>query len=166
MNIKNGFLLLLPLLFVFCKKEQDSPTYNPPAKTVNVQKVKAKISIDSIKVAKFDKKEYSFKFNTDTSGYKLLSIKVYSKDKLHQLIKTNKEISEKEFSLLDWNFDGYKDITVLYNRGSGGSSYWIWNYNLKTHKFLYNKKLSEVLGLEIDSVSKKAICNYREPGIN
>ena len=32
---------------------------------------------------------------------------------LFQEIKANKSIYLKEFRLVDWNFDGYKDISVL-----------------------------------------------------
>ena len=78
-----------------------------------------------------------------------------------QEITANKEISEKKYQLIDWDFDGYKDITVLDNCGSGGCSYWIWNYSPVNGKYYYNKELSEVLGLEIDTTSKFIIFHYR-----
>ena len=46
-----------------------------------------------------------------------------------QEIIANKSFEKKEFKLIDCNFDGYKDISVLYNCGSGGCAYWIWNYS-------------------------------------
>lgn len=38
----------------------------------------------------------------------------------------------EKFGLIDWNFDGYKDITVLDNCGTGGCAYWIWNYSKRS----------------------------------
>ena len=105
--------------------------------------------------------QLSYKFNVDSEGYLLKSIFVYSDLIKVQEILANKDIESKEFRLVDWNFDGYKDISILYNCGSGGCAYWIWNYSPKTKKYYYNKKLSAVIGLEIDTVSKFVIFHYR-----
>lgn len=105
--------------------------------------------------------QLSYKFNTDSTGYLLKSIFVYSDGSKIQEIIANKETYTKKFGLIDWNFDGYKDITVLYNCGSGGCAYWIWNYSQKDGKFYYNEDLSGRLGLEIDPVSKYIIFHYR-----
>ncbi|MGV8944893.1 MAG: XAC2610-related protein [Lutibacter sp.] len=108
---------------------------------------------------------FSYKFNIDSSGYLLKSIIVYSDNIKVQEIIANKEMwpegQVKNFQLIDWNFDGFKDITVLYNCGSGGCAYWIWNYSPKINKYIYNNKLSEVLGLEIDTISKYIVFHYR-----
>ena len=104
----------------------------------------------------------SYKFNLDSTGYFLKTILVYSNFIKIQEISANKYIERKEFRLVDWNFDGYKDISILYNSGSGGSSYWIWNYSPKTRKYYFNKELSEVLGLEIDTEEKAIIFHYSE----
>jgi hypothetical protein len=66
-----------------------------------------------------------------------------------------------EFQLIDWNFDGHKDISVLYNCGSGGCAYWIWNYSSKENRYIYNKELSEVLGLEIDTTDQYIVLHFR-----
>jgi hypothetical protein len=105
--------------------------------------------------------QLSYKFNVDTSGNFLTSIFIYSDLIKVQEIKTNKFIQGKKFSLIDWNFDGYKDITVLDNCGSGGCAYWIWNYSPKKNRYIYNEKLSEVLGLEIDTIGKYVVFHYR-----
>ena len=63
--------------------------------------------------------------------------------------------------MIDWNFDGYKDISVLSNCGSGGCSYWIWNYVPKSDKYVYNKRLSEYIGLERDPIKEQIIFHYR-----
>lgn len=124
-----------------------------------------KTNQDTTLLTKIGSRNLSFKFIVDTSGYVLENIIVKSNSKIVQSILANKSIEFKEFSFIDWNFDGYKDITVLYNRGSGGSAYWIWNYDKRTKKFIYDSKLSEVLGLENDSVYKKVVLNYREGAI-
>jgi hypothetical protein len=121
---------------------------------------------DSIPSIKIDNQNLSFKFLVDTSGYILKKIIVKSNTKIVQSIYANKQIEFRKYSLIDWNFDGYKDITVLYNQGSGGTAYWIWNYNKQKNIFVYNTKLSEVLGLENDSINKKVLFNYREGASN
>jgi hypothetical protein len=103
----------------------------------------------------------NYKFNVDSSGYFLKSIIIYSDNIPIQIIEANKEIERKDFQLVDWNFDGYKDISVLYNCGSGGCAYWIWNYSKENEKYYYNNDLSEYLGLEIDTISKFIILHYR-----
>jgi hypothetical protein len=101
--------------------------------------------------------QISYKFNTDSTGYILKSIFVYSDAIKVQEIIVNKDIEKKEFRLVDWDFDGNKDISVLYNCGSGGCAYWIWNYSPKSGKYYFNKELSEVLGLEIDIADKRIL---------
>ena len=103
----------------------------------------------------------SFKFNVDSTGYFLKSIIIYKNNNKYQVIRANKDIQYNDFRLIDWNFDGFKDITVLYNCGSGGCAYWIWNYSDKTKKYYYNSELSGILGLEIDSISEYIIFHYR-----
>ena len=105
--------------------------------------------------------QLSYKFNIDTTGFILKSIVVYSDLIKVQEIIANKNIYSKDFQLVDWNFDGYNDISVLDNCGSGGCAYWIWNYSPKTSKYYYNQELSEVLGLEIDNKSKFIVFHYR-----
>ena len=105
--------------------------------------------------------QFNYKFNVDSSGYFLKSIIIYSDNIPIQIIASNKSIQGKDFQLVDWNFDGYKDISVLYNCGSGGCAYWIWNYSKENGKYYYNNDLSENLGLEIDTISKFIIFHYR-----
>ncbi len=117
---------------------------------------------DTIPPSKIDGlKALSFKFNVDSSGYLLKTINIYSENIQIQRIIANKEIEYKEFQLIDWNFDCYKDISVLYNCGSGGCAYWIWNYSPKGNRYIYNKELSEVLGLEIDTTDQFIVFHYR-----
>jgi hypothetical protein len=97
----------------------------------------------------------SYKFNVDGCCF-LKSIFVYSDTIKIQKIIVNEEIEpiENQFQLLDWNFDGYEDISVLIDNGNGGWTYLIWNYSPKSGKYYYNKELSERMGLEIDTKSR------------
>lgn len=107
--------------------------------------------------------KFSFKFISTKDSLHLKRIKIYQSEKLIQTIETNKECYEKKYQFIDWNFDGYKDITVLYNCGATGlCAYWVWNYDPKINKFTYNKQISEWLGIEIDSEEKQIINHYRE----
>ena len=103
----------------------------------------------------------SYKFNLDKANHILKSIFIYSDLKKIQEIIVNKDINELKVKFIDWDFDGYKDISVLSNSGSGGCEYLIWNYSKINGGYSYNKELSEVLGLEIDSISKFIIFHYR-----
>ena len=52
-----------------------------------------------------------------------------------------------------------KELGGLKNKMIG--TYWIWNYDPKRGKYFYNKDLSEVLGLEMDSEQKLILFHYR-----
>jgi hypothetical protein len=107
------------------------------------------------------KEQLSYKFNLDSSGYFLKSIIVYSDFKKIQKINVNQMVEGNNFQLLDWNFDGYKDISVLSSSGSGGRVYFVWNYVPNSYRYIYNKTLSGYIGLELDSISKYIIFHYR-----
>ena len=96
-------------------------------------------SIENVEIG--ENKVFSFKFIKDRDSLHLIKINIYQNDKIFQTIKTNKECYEKKHQFIDWNFDGYKDITVLSDCGSGGCTYWIWNYDSKEGKFIYNSQL-------------------------
>lgn len=105
---------------------------------------------------------YSLKFIVDKVDENLLRvIMVYKGKTLIQTIRANKFIEKKRFELIDWNFDGYKDISVQIESASGGDSYWIWNYSPIAKKYFYNTILSEKTGLEIDTKSKFIVFHYR-----
>jgi hypothetical protein len=101
-------------------------------------------------------------FTIDQSNNKLSAIVIYEHNKICQQISVNKIVEHRLFSMVDWNFDGYKDITVLANSGSGGRSYFIWNYSPDKHRYTYNQDLSGVLGLSINSEAKQIIFYTRE----
>ena len=153
------FLICLSYVFIVsCNLKQEEVPKEEVKKKIQIVELKDKIS-DSIVDSDFPKK--SFKFNLDSTRNMLNSIYVYSDSKCIQKITTKKEIESIHFELIDWNFDGHKDISVLSNCGSGGCAYWIWNYIPKSDTYEYNKELSEVLGLEMDSKQKQIIFHYR-----
>jgi hypothetical protein len=163
---------ILILLFVFLcscnfrhsekEKVVNSQTENTARIKQHFSKTANYISDDSLVAFKIDGvRRLSYKFNVDSSGYLLKSIIIYSDNIPIQIIEANKQIERKDFQLVDWNFDGYNDISVLSNCGSGGCAYWIWNYSKENGKYYYNNDLSEYLGLEIDTISKFIIFHYR-----
>ncbi len=117
---------------------------------------------DSIKSYHDSSDVYTFKFNTDTTNYILKSIVIYASGKNFQTINVNRQIEEIniKYQLTDVNFDGYRDIMVLDGCGSGGCYYLVWNYSPNDKKFHFNKDLSDIFGLEIDSVHKLVMFSY------
>jgi hypothetical protein len=101
-------------------------------------------------------------FTIDKSNNKLSTIVIYEHNKICQQISVNEIVEQRLFSMVDWNFDGYKDITVLANSGSGGRIYFIWNYSPSIHRYMYNQDLSGVLGLSMNSEAKQIIFYARE----
>jgi hypothetical protein len=162
------FLLMTTLLFCSCnsRNRESNNDKQLPKDSSNmvscINNFSGSSSGDSIPPTKIDGlRALSFKFNVDSSGYLLNTINIYSDNKQIQRIIANKEIERNQFQLIDWNFDGYKDISVLYNCGSGGCAYWIWNYSSKENRYIYNMELSEVLGLEIDTTDQHIVFHYR-----
>lgn len=105
--------------------------------------------------------QLSYKFVSHNSEAILHEIKVYRDTKLIQKISVNKPYDRKQIRLVDWNFDGHKDITVLNNRGTGGATYFIWDYFPEKEQYLYDKSLSSIMGLEIDTLSKYIVFHNR-----
>ena len=131
---------------------------------VNNPKTKAEWWLEGdsiISQPKEGKHQVVYKFNLDCTRNKLKSITVISNTIVQQEIIANKDIMSKSFSLIDWNFDGHKDITVLSNSGSMGASYWIWNYSPTKKEYYYNDQLSDRPGLEIDTLSKLIVFHIR-----
>ncbi len=98
-------------------------------------------------------------FSSDTS--KINSISVFLGDKKIQEVKVENEFAENA-ELIDWNFDGFKDLSVKCSGGSGGQPYEIWFYSKKRKKFIYNKDIAGRC-LLIDSINKRVVF-YRNDG--
>jgi hypothetical protein len=159
--MEKSLFFIIFILCVSCLQEKQKPVEKKAITPFVAVKKQVEIndSISGFINPKLNK--FSFKFNVDYLRNNLIDIKIYEDSSLIQVIDANKDLLGYEFKLIDWNFDGYKDITVLFNCGSGGCAYYIWNYSPKQKKFVYNSILSEVLGLKIDSVSQHIIFHYR-----
>ena len=133
--------------------------------TINTQK--SNYIIDSIINYKLDNTHtYKFKFyyyDKPNMGTQLVKIEIFSNNSLFQTIVTKKEIfSPISQELIDYNFDGYKDISVRSDAGHGGWTFWIWKYSKKENKFIYDNQLSGNMGLELDKKEKNIVFTYRE----
>ena len=160
-------ILLLFALFISCDSQKEN------TKTLNSSD-KAAVVDESIRSKIIDKgSEYvisnahigggnifSFKFNTDSVDFYLRSIDVFSNQAVFQNISVEQE-SYRSYDLTDWNFDGYKDISVCQGCGSAGCQYLIWNYSPSQNRFNFNEMLSGKLGLQLDSVNQYILFNTR-----
>lgn len=151
-------LFILLVLSCNTKKDKELPT-----EKIQVKEFKDYIVIgDSIIENKVENMpQLSYSFVSLDSGFILNEIKVFRDSKLVQTITVNEPFDKNQIRLIDWNFDGYKDISVLSNCGSGGCAYIIWEYLPKKEQYLYNKSLSNIMGLEIDTVSKYIVFHNR-----
>jgi hypothetical protein len=103
---------------------------------------------------------YSLKLNIDPNNEIDKYIQVYLNGQKHQKIKFTDYVEGNYIQLIDWNFDGFSDISVVYSSGSGGISYMIYNFNPIKGTFLKDKKLSGK-GLLIDSVNHFIVDHWR-----
>ena len=154
------FLLLPILIILSCNSETSIKSSNLSSEEPEKENIN-KSYLDSIPEVEIGKGVFfSFKFDLDSSRYSLDGFKVYQKGKLIHNI-TYDGFSFYEYDLIDWNFDGYKDISILDHCGSGGCAYYIWNYIPQENGFKLNQELSGYLGLERDSVNQWIIFHYR-----
>ena len=86
------------------------------------------------------------------------SIIVKSGNKVFQTIKLRAPLPE-EFELIDWNFDGYKDVSIRFLSGSAGVSYEIYNYDKVKNRFILNKELLDNY-LKIDSIHQRVVFTF------
>jgi hypothetical protein len=103
---------------------------------------------------------YSFKLNVDPNNEIDKYIQVYLNGQKHQKIKFTDYVEGNYIQLIDWNFDGFRDISVVYSSGSGGISYMIYNFNPIKGTFVKDKNLSGK-GLLIDSVNHFIVDHWR-----
>jgi hypothetical protein len=85
---------------------------------------------------------YSLKLNVDPNNEIDKYIQVYLNGQKHQKIEFSDYVEGNYIQLIDWNFDGYRDISVVYSSGSGGISYMIYNFNPIKGTFVKDKNLS------------------------
>jgi hypothetical protein len=86
------------------------------------------------------------------------SIIVKSGIRVFQTIKLRSPLAE-EFELIDWNFDGYKDVSIRFLSGSAGVSYEIYNYDKVKNRFILNRELLDNY-LQIDSIHQRVVFTF------
>ncbi len=60
-------------------------------------------------------------------------------------------LKEVTWRVEDLNFDGYRDVGLLWNQGgSGNLCYYFWIFNPATGRFVLNEALSEMANVEVD----------------
>jgi len=106
-------------------------------------------------------KKFKIITTVDTDNYWLYAIRIFSDTSLLQTIDYNEGRDGRDITLIDWNNDGYKDITSIWSSGSAGTGYLIWDYSKKDKKFIFDKLLSDKIGLELDSVKHRIVFNVR-----
>jgi hypothetical protein len=117
--------------------------------------------------------EYKFSFYPDSSVEYFDSIVITSNNRLIQKIDLSEDsnnpcyhvrwIEGSDFSLTDYNFDNYGDLSLFLGTGfPHNESYLIYLFNPKTNKFEYNEKLNSLLNVYPDSASKTISSEYNE----
>jgi len=160
------FSFIFSLLLVSCSNsEEQGDVPKSKENSDDVEYVENLENSDTIPPVKIGNGvDFSFKFIRimDPKEDNLLSsIIVYNKQNLHQKLEVNESDYYNQYKLIDCNFDGFKDIMVLINSGSGGSTYLVWNYDIQTGIYKYNSDLSNVFGLGIDSKNKNVVFRTR-----
>ncbi len=107
-----------------------------------------------------DSLEYSIIPKAGRLVAELSKLNIYKSNKLVQTINYDGDCYSLE--LIDWNFDGYKDISILYDAGAtGNTSYRIWFYNPMKGEFVYESKFLNG-NYFIDTNKRFIIKHYRE----
>ena len=86
------------------------------------------------------------------------SIIIKSGIRVFQTIKLKAPLPE-EFELIDWNFDGFKDVSIRNPSGSAGVTYEVYNYDKVKNRFILNKELLDNY-LQIDSIHQRVIFKF------
>jgi hypothetical protein len=170
----NTYYFCLYLLMISCKTEapvKQERINKEKASKIDNQKIGVYYHEDNIQFEKGNTKRNialgldnrcSLAFIVDDKTEYLKSIQVFIEDIEIQKIDFETPKLKINYQFVDWDFDGIKDLTILDNCGSGGCNYQIWNFDPITDKFVYNKQLSNRLGIELDSEKEQLIFHYRE----
>src|SRR6185436_7486659 len=72
------------------------------------------------------------------------------------------ENTEANFNLIDYNFDGYRDVAVVSSAGASNIWHNIYLFNPATGMFVIQDELSKLTSVEVDSVGK--LLRYHDNG--
>ncbi len=128
--------------------------------TTKVVQLKREPKTSPIKEEPIILSKYGNKIGILEFQFKSGVVLITSKNKLFQKVNL-KATSFDKFELIDWDFDGLKDISILQEEGSGGKVYEVWNYNEDKNQFIFNKDISNQF-VEIDSLKQRIVFHYRE----
>ena len=100
------------------------------------------------------------------------SLKVYSDNIFVQELKYPTDhngkfvlgFAKNHISFLDMNFDGKEDICLTISASGGKYSYYCWIYDTEKDTFQYNKTLSELTSISLDSEKKQVISTEEKDG--
>lgn len=160
-KITSNVIIILAFLFKIClfNNCQNNKRINDVRNSENIVYIEDSIS----NIAINDNLNFNFKLIVSADSISLNQIRVYQKKELIQTINIDNVIWSKYCQFLDWNFDGFKDLSIRVNcSATGMCTYWVWNFNPSTNKFILNKDVSGILGWEIDRKNKQLINYYRE----
>lgn len=104
------------------------------------------------------------KISTDFKDHK---ITVYDADgEVIQVLECPDAIEGADVKYPDCNFDGYKDISVVYNQGSINSYYYFWIWDNASGKFYESFDLKRVASPSFDNYNKQIFSYERGDGAN
>jgi len=188
--MKITVLLIVLLLIFSCQKDEKSKTFASVIRTDSpaTSKDKAvKLSDEEIvKIQREEEKERSQivrKYIVSKKGngfeYKVFceeqksgminfpKIEVLKKGKLFQKLEIDKDSTlvlhddEVSFSCEeDWNFDGYKDFTLIKWVGMADQSYYLWLFDRKLGKYKLSPSFGKIINPVADKKSKGITSSY------
>ncbi len=100
------------------------------------------------------------------------SLKVYKDDVFVQELKYPTDhngkfvlgLAKNHIAFLDMNFDGKEDICLTISASGEKYSYYCWIYNTEKDEFQYNKTLSSLTSISLDSAKKQVISTEEKDG--
>ena len=152
-NIISAFSIIICLSLFACQAITENKTKE------NRKPITAKKNLKISKTLTLNNKKGIFKIKYELSNEtELVKIKIYHANHL-QTIDYDKDFIKLE--LLDWNFDGLKDLSILENEGATGNSFYhVWNFNPSSNLF---EKNHEIKGsMYLDTINKYVVNHLRE----
>jgi hypothetical protein len=157
-----GFICLY---FVSCTKSSEEK--NASADSLSTDSANTAVVdalADSSSKISFSSNGSSFNIRIDTAK-KIMNVFNGNEQTPFQVIDFSEAFENMSFSdffkrptayteLEDLNFDGYQDLKIPSNQGSGGIWYDVYLYDPAVKKFIRNKELGEMASLWADSANK------------
>lgn len=123
-----------------------STTLPPVTESVIREGYSAEVLEKSLKVYKDDVFVQELAYPTDHKGKFVLGL------------------AKNHISFLDMNFDGNEDICLTISASNGKYSYYCWIYDTEKDEFQYNKTLSALTSISLDSEKKQVVSTEEKDG--